>query len=76
MNYLWDLPIESTREVVEEEPQTWLVRYPKDNGGHFTLKFRIKKNPIGFVWSIDRRDKTYNCRDTKGELNDICSIQG
>ena len=34
--------------TVHEETREVLVRYPKPNGGTFTVRVRQKPNPIGF----------------------------
>lgn len=35
--------------MVHDEPQSCLVKYPKSDGGYFTVMVAKKQNPIGFT---------------------------
>jgi len=40
---------QGSTNIVENEQKQFLVKYPKTSGGSFSVIYRAKPNPIGFV---------------------------
>lgn len=46
----WDGTLNGSVNIIENEMQEYLVKYPTSKSGvYFQLLFRVKKNPIGFI---------------------------
>lgn len=45
----WDGTFQGNTNVLDIEKE-FLVKYPASNSGQFKLIFRVKPNPIGFIW--------------------------
>lgn len=46
----WDGTYQGTTSIIDQEPEEWLVKYPKGDGTYFRVIVRKKPNPIGFIW--------------------------
>jgi len=45
----WDETYQGNTTVLESDRE-FLVKYPVEDGPEFRVIFRVKPNPIGFIW--------------------------
>lgn len=46
----WEWELQKGNTTVLETEREYLVKYPVENRPDFHMIFRVKPNPIGFIW--------------------------